>query len=220
MVRIPVTLKLSLGALVIVVFFGLSIGIISAVKQYSFIDTISLLFTMIATAMPAFWLGLLLMLFFALQLGWLPATGVGSFSNYIMPWITIAFGYMAMLVRMTRSSMLEVIRQDYTRTARAKGAKEKTVILKHALRNALLPIITVIGLNLGQMVGGSLVTETVFALPGVGTLLLSAIRQQDIPIVMATIIFVAIAIGIINLIVDILYAFVDPRLRTQFIKER
>jgi len=169
--------------------------------------------------MPAFWLGLMLMLFFALKLRWLPATGASSIRHFILPWVTLAIGYMGLMVRMTRSSMLEVIRQDYIRTARAKGADERTVIMKHALRNALLPIITIVGLNLGQMIGGSLVTETVFALPGVGTLLLAAIRQQDIPVVMATIMFVAMSIGIINLIVDILYAFADPRLKTQFVRE-
>lgn len=216
--RIPCTLKLSFGALVFVILIGVTIGIVSAVKQYSLIDTISLLLTMIATSMPAFWLGLLLMLLFSLRLGWLPATGATTIKHFILPWTTLAVGYMGLLVRMTRSSMLEVIRQDYIRTARAKGAEESTVIMKHALRNALLPIITVIGLNLGQMIGGSLVTETVFALPGVGTLLLSAIRQQDIPVVMATIMFIAVAIGIINLVVDILYAFVDPRLKTQYVK--
>lgn len=217
--RIPCTLQLTFGALALMISAGVVIGVVSAVKQYSLTDMISLLFTMIATSMPAFWLGLMLMLFFALKLRWLPATGASSLKHFILPWVTLAIGYMGLMVRMTRSSMLEVIRQDYIRTARAKGAGERTVIMKHALRNALLPIITIVGLNLGQMIGGSLVTETVFALPGVGTLLLAAIRQQDIPVVMATIMFVAMSISIINLFVDILYTLADPRLKTQFVRE-
>lgn len=216
--RIPATMILATGATILMVAIGIPIGILSAVKQYSIIDTISVFSALLLTSMPAFWLGLLLMLVFSLHLNWLPATGTDSWINYILPCITLAAAVMAGLLRMTRSSMLEVIRQDYIRTARAKGANERQVIFKHALRNALLPIITVVGLNYAGMFGGALITETVFAIPGIGTLLVNSVRMKDTPVVMVCVILIATIIGLMNLVVDILYVYIDPRLKTQFVK--
>ena len=216
--RIPSTLILSLGALVLVCLVGLPVGILSAVKQYSMFDYTCIFLTLLLTSMPAFWLGLVLMLFVSLQLDLLPSTGAESFAHFILPWITLSATLIAQMIRMSRSTMLEVIRQEYIKTAKAKGALPRQVILKHALRNALLPLITVIGLQFGVTIGGTIVTESVFAIPGVGTYLLQAVKQHDVPAVMISVLFIAAVISITNLVVDILYMFVDPRLRTQLVK--
>ena len=199
-------------------YMGVPVGVISAIKQYSIFDNISRLLAMLLTSLPAFWLGLLLMLKFALELDILPATGGGSFSHYILPWITLSTAMAAQMIRMTRSTMLEVIRADYVQTARAKGARPVRVVMVHELRNALLPIITVVGIILGQTLGGAIVTETIFALPGVGTYLLQGIFKYDMPVVMISVLFIAAVIGVINLLIDILYMYIDPRLRSQFVK--
>lgn len=214
--RIPCTLTLSFGAAVLMIIIGIPVGVISAVKQYSVIDKMSVFITMLLTSMPAFWLGLMLIIVFSLNLGVLPPSGVDSWKSFILPCVTLTAALMAGLVRMTRSSMLEIIRQDYIRTARAKGAGERRVVFKHALRNALLPVVTVIGINFGIMMGGSIVTESVFALPGIGTLLIESVRMKDTPVVMAIVMFVAISIGIINLLVDIAYAYIDPRIKSSY----
>lgn len=216
--RFPSTLKLAFGSTLLMVLVGVPVGIVSAVKQYTLIDKISLISALLLTSMPAFWLGLMLILLFSLRLGWLPATGVDTIVHFVLPCVTLAAAMMASLIRMTRSNMLEVIRQDYIRTARAKGAKEMIVIYKHALRNALLPVITIIGLNFGGLLGGTMIIESVFAMPGLGTLTINAIRMKDTPTVMSSILFVAIFAGIINLIVDILYVYVDPRIKSQYSK--
>lgn len=214
--RIPCTLTLSFGAAILMIIIGIPVGVISAVKQYSVIDKMSVFMTMLLTSMPAFWLGLMLIIVFSLNLGVLPPSGVDSWKSFILPCITLTAALMAGLVRMTRSSMLEIIRQDYIRTARAKGAGERRIVFKHALRNALLPVVTVIGINFGIMMGGSIVTESVFALPGIGTLLIESVRMKDTPVVMAIVMFVAISIGIINLLVDIAYAYIDPRIKSSY----
>ena len=213
--RIPSTMALTAGTIVLVILLGVPVGVISAIKQYSIFDNISRLLAMLLTSLPAFWLGLLLMLKFALELDILPATGGGSFSHYILPWITLST---AMAAQMIRSTMLEVIRADYVQTARAKGARPVRVVMVHELRNALLPIITVVGIILGQTLGGAIVTETIFALPGVGTYLLQGIFKYDMPVVMISVLFIAAVIGVINLLIDILYMYIDPRLRSQFVK--
>lgn len=216
--RIPSTMALTAGTIVLVILLGVPIGVISAIKQYSIFDNVSRLLAMLLTSLPAFWLGLLLMLKFALELDILPATGGGSFVHYILPWITLSTAMAAQMIRMTRSTMLEVIRADYVQTARAKGAKPVRVVMVHELRNALLPIITVVGIILGQTLGGAIVTETIFALPGVGTYLLQGIFKYDMPVVMISVLFIAAVIGVINLLIDILYMYIDPRLRSQFVK--
>lgn len=216
--RIPSTMALTAGTIVLVILLGVPVGVISAIRQYSIFDNISRLLAMLLTSLPAFWLGLLLMLKFALELDVLPATGGGSFAHYILPWITLSTAMAAQMIRMTRSTMLEVIRADYVQTARAKGARPVRVVMVHELRNALLPSITVVGIILGQTLGGAIVTETIFALPGVGTYLLQGIFKYDMPVVMISVLFIAAVIGVINLLIDILYMYIDPRLRSQFVK--
>ncbi|MEA4846732.1 MAG: ABC transporter permease [Clostridiaceae bacterium] len=216
--RFPTTLKLATGAMLIAVLIGIPVGIISAVKQYTIIDALSLFSSLLLTSMPGFWLGLMLILLFALKLDLLPAIGSDSWINFIMPSITLAAATLAILIRMTRSTMLEVIRQDYIRTAKAKGAEEKRIIFKHALRNALLPIITVIGINFGIQLGGSVIIENVFAIPGIGSLMIDSVKMKDAPIVLASVMLVALLGGLVNLAVDIMYIYIDPRIKSQYVK--
>ena len=211
--RLPTTVAIAAGAMVLMIVISIPIGIISAVRQYSIIDNVTMLITMFVTSMPSFFFGLLVMLIFALYLNWLPSIGIESFKHFILPWMTVASVYIAQLVRMTRSNMLEVIRADYIRTARAKGAPERTVIFKHALRNALLPITTILGINFGAMLGGAVMTETVFSIAGVGSMIVQGIRQRNTPAVMIAILFVSVSISLVNLLVDILNIYLDPRLR-------
>jgi len=216
--RFPNTVNLAFWGISLAVVVGLPIGIISAIKQYTLIDGISLATALIMTSMPVFWLGLLLMLTFSLRWNLLPATGADGWQNFVLPSITLAIGSMAILIRMTRSTMLEVIRTDYIRTAKAKGANMQRVIWEHALRNALLPVITVIGINFGFQLGGAMIIETVFAMPGLGTLMITSVRMKDTPVVMTSILFVAILAGVVNLLVDILYVYIDPRIKSQYVR--
>lgn len=216
LVRFPTTLRLASIAMFIAMSIGIPIGVISAVKQYSFIDASSMIAALLFASIPSFVLGLILMLVFSLNLRWFPATGITSWKGFILPAITLSTATMATLVRMTRSTMLEVIKQDYIRTSRAKGATEKSVILRHSLRNALLPIVTVIGVDFGYLLGGTVIIESVFAISGMGTLLINAIRMKDTPTVMATVMFVTLAYSFVNLVVDIAYAFIDPRIKSLY----
>lgn len=218
--RYPTTLTLAFGAILIAILVGVPLGILSAVKQYSFIDNSTMVIAMLLTSIPSFWLALMLMIVFSLKLKWFPATGASSLKHFVLPWLSQTSMTMALLLRMTRSTMLEVIRQDYIRTAKAKGATNRQVVFKHALRNALLPVITVIGTQLSVQLGGSVVIESVFALPGIGTLAINGVRSKDTPIVMGAVMFIALVGGIINLIVDIAYAFIDPRIKTQLVGNR
>lgn len=219
---IPKTLILAVTSVVLMLLIGMPIGIISAVKQYSIWDNLSMAAMLILTSMPLFWLGLMLMLQFAVKIKWFPATfpteGLGTFKHWILPTVTCMASMMAALVRTTRSTMLEVIRSDYIRTAQAKGATESSIIIKHALRNTLLPVVTLVGLNFGLLMGGALVTEKVFGIYGVGYLLVNAVMSRDVPLVMGSILFVATCIGVVNLFVDVLYVYIDPRLRSQYVK--
>lgn len=217
--RFPNTLRLTLLGTAMAILIGIPVGVVSAVKQYTLIDSVSLIVSMVFTSMPSFWLGLMLIMFFSLRLDLFPATGAETWKHFVLPSFTLAAASMASLIRMTRSTMLEVIRQDYVRTARAKGASEKRVVLRHALRNALLPVVTVIGLNFGRQLGGAIVTETVFAMPGLGMLMVNGIRTRDTPIVMGAVLFAAVLAGIVMLLVDILYSFIDPRLKTEYSKK-
>ena len=216
--RFPATLTIALIGVIGTALIGVPLGVLSAVKQYSFIDGFSTAMALLLAAIPGFWLGLMLMLFFSLHLGWLPATGVDTWRNFVLPALTISLPGAAFTLRMTRTTMLEAIRQDYIRTARAKGATEKQVIWQHALKNALLPVITSLGLAFGSMLGGTILIESVFAMPGLGTLLVIAIRSKDIPVVMGTVIFLAAMFCIIMLLVDLIYAFVDPRIKARYLK--
>ncbi|SHJ99518.1 nickel ABC transporter permease [Paramaledivibacter caminithermalis] len=216
--RFPNTLILAAVGVAIAVAIGIPVGIISATRQYSLIDSISMIGALLGVSMPNFWLGLMLILVFSVGLGWLPFAGFESAKSIILPAITLGTGAAAIITRMTRSSMLEVIRQDYIRTARAKGVSEKKVVNKHALKNALIPVITVVGLQFGYLLGGAVLTETVFSWPGVGRLLVEAIRQKDTPTVLASVVFMATTFSFVNLLVDILYAYVDPRIKSQYSK--
>lgn len=216
MAAFPNTAKLAFWSILVAVAIALPIGIISATKQYSAFDNVGMVVALLGVATPNFWLGLMLIILFSLNLGWLPSGGMGTWKNYIMPAITLGTGDAALITRMTRSSMLEVIRADYIRTARAKGVPERKVILKHALRNALIPVVTVIGLQFGSLLGGATLTETVFAWPGVGRVIVDAIKSKDTPIVMGGIVLLTITFSIVNLLVDILYAYIDPRIKAQY----
>ena len=218
MEKLPATLKLALASIFVSIIISIPLGISSAVHHGSIRDNVGMVAALLGLSMPNFWLGLLLIIAFSLNLGWLPTGGAEGFQSIILPAITVGTGLTAMLTRTTRSSMLDVIRQDYLRMARAKGVPEKVVIRKHALRNALIPVITVIGTQLGSCLGGAILTETVFAWPGVGRLILDAVNSRDIPMVTGCIILKTITISIILLIVDLLYAVVDPRIRAQYAK--
>lgn len=214
--RFPNTLILAVVGIIISICIGIPIGIISATRQYSFLDSFSMVLALLGVSMPVFWLGLMLILTFSVRLGLLPSGGFDGIKSVILPSITLGVGSAAIITRMTRSSMLEVIRQDYIRTARAKGVAEKVVINKHALKNALIPIITVVGLQFGHLLGGAVLTESVYSWPGVGRLMVDAIRQKDTPTVLAAVVFLAAAFSVVNLLVDILYAYVDPRIKSQY----
>lgn len=216
--RFPTTLILALLGVITSVLLGIPMGILSAVKQYSTLDIISTVFAMLMAAVPGFWLGLMMIALFSLKLGWLPSNGIDSLGSFIMPTLTLGVPAAAGILRLTRSTMLETIRQDYIRTARAKGATESRIIWKHALKNALLPIITIVGMDFGALLGGTILVESVFSMPGVGMLMLNAIRMKDIPQVMATVIFLATLFCVIMLLVDIIYAYIDPRLRSRYVK--
>ncbi|MCH1982039.1 ABC transporter permease [Ruminococcus sp. OA3] len=214
--RIPRTLGLAFACMVISVIVGVPLGIIAAVKQNSWADRVCMLVALIGVSMPNFWLALLLVLLFSVKLGWLPAMGIGGVQYYIMPAIAGSMQDLARQARQARSSMLEEIRADYVITARAKGLSEKKVILKHALKNALIPVITVAGNGFGSLLGGALILETIFQIPGVGLYIISAVSNRDYPIVQGGTIFLAIAFSFIMLAVDLIYASVDPRIRAQY----
>jgi len=214
----PNTAKLAFWSILVAVGIALPIGIISATKQYSMFDNVGMVVALLGVATPNFWLGLMMIILFSLNLGWLPSGGNKGWSSYIMPAITLGTGDAALITRMTRSSMLEVIRADYIRTARAKGVPEGKVVYQHALRNALIPVVTAIGLQFGSLLGGATLTETVFAWPGIGRSTVDSIKTKDTTQVLGNIIVLTITFSCVNLLVDILYAFIDPRIKAQYKK--
>lgn len=214
--RFPDTLKLAFWGMVFAITLSIPIGIISATRQYSLMDSVSMVFALLGVATPNFWLGLMLIIGFSLHLNWFPSGGSAGWQSLVLPVITLGTGCMANITRTTRSSMLEVVRQDYIRTARAKGVGHKVVIYKHALKNALIPVVTVIGLQFGSLLGGAVLTETVFSWPGVGTYLINSIKAKDTPAVLGCVIIFSICFSIVNLCVDILYAFIDPRIKSKY----
>lgn len=214
--RFPATLKLTIAGMVVAVVIAIPIGIISATKQYSIMDNVTMVFALLGVSMPNFWLGLMLILLFSVQLGWLPSGGNAGFASLILPAITLGTQVAGIITRMTRSSMLEVVRQDYIRTARAKGVRENRVINRHALKNALIPIVTIIGLQFGSLLGGAVLTETIFSWPGVGRFMVDAIQARDTPVVLGSVVFMSVAFSIVNLFVDILYGYLDPRIKSQY----
>jgi len=220
-VRLPNTVILMLGGVFITVAFALPIGVQTAVKPNSVGSVFSTIFGLFGSSMPAFWLGLLLILLFSVKLGWLPAGGTDQgIKSLIMPWITLGLMSLAQTMRTTRSSMLESIRMDYIRTAKAKGVKHRDVIYKHALKNAMMPIITVVGNQVGILLGGAIITETVFAIPGMGRLMIEGMQNRDIPSTQGAIFSMAVCIAIVSLVIDLLYAYVDPRIKAQYTSGR
>ena len=213
---LPYTAELTFCAVLLALIIGIPAGIISATKQYSVFDRIASVLALIGFSTPNFWLSIMLILVFSVNLKWLPVSGTGSILHLVLPSIALGVQSAAVFTRMTRSSMLEVLNMDYIRTARAKGLSERVVILKHALKNALIPVITVVGLQIGLLFGGAILTETVFAWPGVGRLMIDSIRAKDTPVVQGGVIFTASIFVFINLLVDILYANVDPRVKAQY----
>jgi peptide/nickel transport system permease protein len=213
--RIPHTFMLAWMTTLITTVFGISFGIIAAVRQNHPIDYGTLAFALVGSSIPSFWFGMFAQIIFALTFGWFPAMGVGSFKHYILPAFTLSVGGMAGQIRMTRSSMLDVINQDYVRTTRAKGAGEFRVITRHVVRNGFLPIVTNIGLLFASILSGAIVSETVFSIPGIGAYMINAAKSRDVPIVMGVIFFVAIFTAGVNLIVDFIYAFIDPRVKLE-----
>lgn len=214
--RFPTTAKLALISICISAVVGISLGIISAVKQNTIIDHLSTGFALLGVSMPAFWAGMMLILVFAIYLKWLPVSGIDGWKNWILPAFTSSMVGMATITRMTRSSMLDVICQDYIVTARAKGLSEQVIVVKHALKNALIPIITVLGIQLGTMLGGAVLTESVFSVPGLGKFMVDSIKNRDYPVVQGGVLLLAIVFSLVNLIVDIIYAYVDPRIKSQY----
>lgn len=210
--RLPYTLLVTTLSVLFAVGVGIPLGIASAIKQHSLLDYGSTFLVMLLASMPAFWLGTLCQILFCLTLRWLPVSGVGSWQHYILPSIILGASTLATMIRMSRTSMLDVIKMDYIRTARAKGASEQKILYHHAMRNSLIPVVTQIGISFAGGIGGAVVTENIFAIPGIGAMLINAVKGRDVPVVMGTIIFVTIIVGVINLIVDLICAVVDPRI--------
>lgn len=218
--RIPITFKFALIGCLITVALGLPFGIISATKQYSAADYSVTVFSLIFASMPQFWMGLMFIIIFALKLKWLPASMPSAaqipLKYWILPALTIGLSPVATITRLTRSSMLDVVRQDYIRTARAKGIPEGTIVRKHMLKNGLIPVITVIGINLGVLIAGSVVVENIFSIPGLGMLITNAVARQDYPIIQGCVLILAAMVCVINLLTDLVYGFVDPRIMAQY----
>ena len=214
--RFPASMLLAASSIMFALVISVPLGIVSAVKQNSIFDNVSMVVALLGIAMPAFWLGLIAIIAFSLNLNWLPSGGYGTFKHLILPTFTVGASCAANIARITRSSMLEIIRQDYMRTARAKGVSKMTVILHHGMRNCWIPIITVAGLQFGTLLGGIVIIENVFAWPGVGNFLLTSITSKDTPCVLGAIVLFTVVFSVVNLVVDIIYAFVDPRIKAQY----
>lgn len=209
----PNTLELALGAIVIAFAIGIPAGIIAALRQNTWADLLVMFGALIGVSMPVFWFGLLAILYFSVQLGWFPVAGKGTLGHLVLPAFSLGIGSMAIIARMTRSAMLEVLSQDYIRTARAKGVVWNRVVLKHAFRNAMVPVVTVGGLQFGTLMAGAVLTETVFTWPGIGRLLVDSILARDYPVVQGAVLLIATSFIVINIVVDTLYGLIDPRIR-------
>ena len=213
MERFPATVQLTAAGMVIALVIAIPLGVVAAIRRYSILDNLCTALAVSGQAMPIFWLGLMLIIFFAVQVRWLPASGRGTVWHLLMPAFTLGASLAPITMRMTRSKMLDILSADYIRTARAKGLREQIVLFRHALRNASIPIVTILGLQFGRLLGGAIVTEAVFAWPGLGTLALSAIRNFDYPLAQACILTMAFIIVIVNLGVDVIVGWLDPRVR-------
>lgn len=217
--RLPATIKLTLAAMLFVVLIAMPLGIVSAVRRGSLVDNLAMGVALLGVSMPSFWFGIMLMLLFSLKLSWFPSTGqgdgtpMGDLKALVLPALTLGVGLMGLVTRLTRSSMLEVLGQDYMRTAHAKGLSGTIVLLRHGLRNALIPVVTVLGLQFASLLGGAVIIETVFAWPGIGRLAVNAIWRRDYPVIMGTVLMFSLIFVITNLIVDVIYTIIDPRIR-------
>lgn len=209
----PFTITLTLLSVTVGTVIGLLVGILTAVRRGTWIDHVSIVLVVFFYSIPTFWLGLMLILIFAVALRWLPVQGVGTWQHFVMPVVTLGIGQAALVARLARSSMIEVLGTQYVQTARAKGLKERWVILGHALKNTLIPIVTVVGLSIGGLLGGAVITENIFGLPGVGRIAIEAINNRDYPMIQGTVLLVASAFVFVNLVVDIIYVYIDPRIR-------
>lgn len=218
--RYKVTISLALMGVVLSSLIGIPFGIYTAVRQYSLWDTIPSLIAFFTAAIPSFVFGMLLLYLFSLKLNWFPSYGIESYKSYIMPALAVSIPPAAMNLRFTKSSMLESIRQDYVRTARAKGASETTVIWKHALKNALLPVVTNVGMSLGNLICGAVVAEKLFSIPGIGSLIVDRITYKDEPVIIAGTILISVCFTVVMLIVDLIYAYIDPRIRAKYAQTR
>lgn len=216
--RLPKTFAIGLVSIAISLLIGIPLGVTAAVHQNGWADRLCMMIAILGISVPQFWLALMMVILFSLNLGWFPATGVVHWTGYILPWLALSFGGLAAFARQSRSSMLEVIRSDYITTARAKGVAERDVIYKHALPNALVPVITIAGSRLAGVFGGSVIIETVFSIPGVGTYLVGAIANRDYPVVQGCVLFLAVSFSAVMLLIDILYAFIDPKIKAQYVK--
>ena len=214
--RFPTTLKLSLLMVFFGTLIGVPLGVLSAIKQNSIFDYIGTFLALIGASLPGFWLGLMLIILFALRLGRLPPSGIDTWQHWILPMVAGGVYPIASIMRTTRASMLEVVRQDYIRTARSKGLAERTVTVRHALKNAIIPVVTIVGMSLAFVMGGTMVIEAVFSIPGLGSLLKNGIGQMDTPVILGCVLFSAFIMSVMNLLVDILYAFIDPRIKAQY----
>lgn len=213
--RMPATIQLTVAALVLALVIAVPVGIVSAIKRNSFLDHIGMTGALLGQSTPVFWLGIMLILIFSVTLQWFPSSGRGEIQHLVLPAVTLGMFSMARTARMMRSSMLEVLGQDYIKTAKAKGLAPSMVILKHALKNASIPVVTIIGMELGTLLGGAVITETIFAWPGVGRLAVQAIYNRDYPVVQAAVFILASIFVLVNLIVDIIYTYLDPRVKLE-----
>jgi ABC-type dipeptide/oligopeptide/nickel transport system permease component len=211
--RLPFTLKLNFWATLLGLAIAFPLGVLAAAKRQTWVDYVASALALVGMSMPGFWLSLVLIIVFAVKLSWLPTSGTGTWAHYVLPTAALGFSWAAGLMRMVRTSLLEVLKEDYVRTARAKGLRERVVLVKHALRNAMIPIVTVLGTWLAYMVVGTVIVETIFAWPGLGRLLTTALMQRDFFLVQAIILMISVAVVAANLLVDVLYAVIDPRVR-------
>ncbi len=213
------TLLLGVFGTILTIIIAIPLGVLSGIKQYSVYDYCVVVGSVIFASVPSFWLALMGIILFSLKLGWLPASGLSTWKHWILPVVCLGLGPLAGVVRMTRSSMLEVIRQDYITTAQAKGLSKGKIIVRHAVKNAMIPVITMIGMQVGMIMGGSILIETIFSIPGLGTLMNQAISTKDYPVIQGCVVVISIAVSILNLLVDVAYAYVDPRIKSQYISE-
>lgn len=211
--HLPATLQLTATAVVFAVVFGVTLGTIAAIRAHTWVDTVTMLLALGGVSIPIFWLGLMLLLVFSVWLGWVPSTGTEGLHRLVLPAFALGYGAAAIIARLTRSAMLEALSLDYITTARSKGLDERIVVIRHALRNALIPVITIVGLQIGALLSGAVIVETVFSRQGIGRMLVEGILGKDLPLVQGAILFVATMYVLINIVTDVLYAFVDPRIR-------